>query len=407
MKKYLFMTVGTGTDIEKGMLVSIKNHNPDKVIFLASEEAMEKKKTVLEEELKKLSCEYEWVKISTHEHFESCLDEIRKVINKCDLRNCNPAFDITFGSKPMTAALAIVASKVGNFISYVTGGQRDQHGKVISGTERFISFETRGFRVKSAIEEGITLFNRNLFNASKQLLLYHRDLLDERLPLRRYLETLLLLIDLQLAREDFLFEIASEKLQGLLDFLPELSEFLNLAQEILREKIGDFISKFNDVAKNPFSVHRLGELIASAERTASIGRYNDAAARLYRALEFIGQLKLKEHDMIDEDFLPVCRVIDGKCERVEDYKTRPSGLTEIYKCLYFLGYEAASEIINPLTNQPNNILSFRNKTILAHGFKPVRKEDYEEMKRFVMKIAEKFNLPLTPVLRDLNLKIPF
>ncbi len=405
--KCLFMTVGTGEKIEHGMLASIRNHNPDKIVFLASKEAIQKKKPLLEEELKKLSSQYEWKEISSPEELEKCIEEFENSLKDYNFKDCHFAFDITFGSKPMTAALTIVASMIGDSISYVTGAQRDEHGKVISGTERVITTETKILRVRSAIKKAITLFNEKLFNAAKKLLVEHRELLDERLSLRRYLEALLLLIDLQLAREDFHFEIASEKLKGLSKFLQELSKFCNIPHDKLEKFINDFISKFDDISKNPFSLHRLGELIASAERAAHIGRYNDATARLYRALEFIGQLKLKEHDLIDEDLLAICRVIDGRCEKVEDYKTRPLGLIEIYKCLYSLGYDSASRIVDIKTNQPNQLLSLRNKTILAHGFKSVRKEDYEEMKKFVIEISKEFNFSEKPAIQDLKIHSPF
>ena len=36
MPKYLVMTLGTGSGVESGLAYSIRVHNPDRVIFLAS-----------------------------------------------------------------------------------------------------------------------------------------------------------------------------------------------------------------------------------------------------------------------------------------------------------------------------------------------------------------------------------
>lgn len=407
MKKYLFMTVGTGKYIENGIILSIKSCNPNKIIFLATKDSIEKKREAIENGLKSLSYEYEWIEISNHEDLEKCLSEFENILQRFDLKDCNTTFDITFGSKPMSSALGFLALKVGDVISYVSGELRDESGKVISGGERIITFETKSFRIRSDIKEAINLFNKKFFYAAKEILHNTISLVEERHPLRRYLDTLLLFVDIQLAREDLLFEIVTEKLRNLQNFLNEVSKLLMVEPECIEKNLRDSIEKLDNLSKNPFSQLRLGELIASAERAAFIGRYNDASARLYRALEYIGQMKLKEFNKIDDDLTPTCRVIDRECIDVKDYKDRPLGLTEIYRCLYFLGIKSAKKIIDPETNQPNQMLSFRNKTILAHGFKSVTKEDYQKMKNFVEEIAMDFGFSTEPIMRDLKLTFPF
>ncbi len=405
MKKCLFMTVGTGENIEKGMMVSIRSNNPDHIVFLASKEAIEKKKGFFD---KNIQISSEWKEIQSHEDLGGCIKEFDEIVKEYQKTDCILAFDITFGTKPMTAALAMIAQQKGNFISYVSGAQRDQHGKVISGTERCIIHETVNYRARMSITEAIKFFNNGLYRAAREVLLKYRDVLDERLEERRYIETILILINFQLAREDFHFDRAGESLKEIYSrYKVEFASLLNLNPESLSNKFEDIIKQLSALHENPFATGRLGELIASAKRAARIGRFNDAIARLYRALEFAGQLKLKEFNMIDDDLLPLCRVVEGRCERVDDYKQRPSGVAEIYRCLSALGVEGASRIMGPGDNQPNELLSRRNRSILAHGFRALSEDDYKAMLEMVSTVARDFGYDIKPVVSDLSLKQPF
>ena len=405
-KKLLFMPVGTGKNIEQGIIKSIKYHNPDIVIFLTSEESYEQKHELIENEIinSGLKFDFKWEIINDPYDFEKCFERTFEIVYPYIQDSKRASIDITFGTKPMTASLAFLAVKLGTELSYVTGSQRDEHGKVISGTERVLSFEPVTTMTKFALNEAVKFFNKKLYHSTIDILRQHKELIAPKHKLYRRIEALMSLAELQIARENFECTIALNHLAKLRKFVDELSYFLQINNEKIHKFLENVEKAFNSMAEDSFSSLRLSELIASAERAAYMGRYNDAVARIYRAIEFIGQYKLKEKGLIDKDMFVTCRVVNGKCEKVENYKEKPVGLIEIYRCLYYLGEKETSPLVfDPQTNQPAPILSLRNKSILAHGFKSITKEDYEKMKELVTQLASSFGLSIKPVIHDLEL----
>jgi len=82
-------------------------------------------------------------------------------------------------------------------------------------------------------------------------------------------------------------------------------------------------------------------------------------------------------------------------------------LRGIYTYLYYLGYKQAVNVYEPEKNSYNEILNLRNKSILAHGFRPLNREDFEKIYEFVIRLAGDFSIDTKPVLNDLELRLHF
>ncbi|MCX7771397.1 MAG: TIGR02710 family CRISPR-associated CARF protein, partial [Proteobacteria bacterium] len=120
-------------------------------------------------------------------------------------------------------------------------------------------------------------------------------------------------------------------------------------------------------------------------------RYDDAVARYYRAIEMMAQIRLKNEYKIDSseincneiDVLPekVLNYLRGICEKARDEKGKVKiGLVGDYELL-----AAFDDILGKFYLDRKkyllNALERRNNSILAHGEKPILKEEFEEVQR--------------------------
>ncbi|MCS7215763.1 MAG: TIGR02710 family CRISPR-associated CARF protein [Thermodesulfovibrio sp.] len=133
------------------------------------------------------------------------------------------------------------------------------------------------------------------------------------------------------------------------------------------------------------------DLILNAERRVIQERYDDAVARYYRVIEMMAQIRLKNEYKIDSseincneiDVLPekVRNYLRGICEKARDEKGKVKiGLVGDYELL-----AAFDDILGKFYLDRKkyllNALERRNNSILAHGEKPILKEEFEEIQR--------------------------
>ncbi|HHY39323.1 MAG TPA: TIGR02710 family CRISPR-associated protein [Clostridia bacterium] len=149
------------------------------------------------------------------------------------------------------------------------------------------------------------------------------------------------------------------------------------ALELLRIAGGSSITPYVDVlielaAENPRTTgfEYVADIFFNASRRAEQGRYDDAVARLYRALEMLAQVRLKSHwgintSNVDPKKLPV--ELRDKYEEVreDDGKIRLP-LRKAYQLLADLG-DGLGRIWQERENCMLSVLNARNSSILAHG----------------------------------------
>ncbi|HOK56348.1 MAG TPA: TIGR02710 family CRISPR-associated CARF protein [bacterium] len=126
------------------------------------------------------------------------------------------------------------------------------------------------------------------------------------------------------------------------------------------------------------------DLVANAERQAHNSFYDNATARLYRALELFAQKRLKNKYGIETSSVDIEKVKNKeKWEIKKDKEGKIKiGLVDSYELLDELGDEIG-KIYREKEKKFKNILNIRNTSKLAHGDRPVNKDDWKKILKFI------------------------
>jgi len=387
--RYMFVTVGTGRDrkdIARAILKSIRNHNPDRVIFFSTEKSKNETIPFIEEEYK----DFEIVIFEDENDIELIKQKCDEVIGRYKQDENYTIVDYTSGTKAMSAGIILSAIENNvDLISYITG-KRDETGRVISGTERFVSFYPSQVHSKRLYMEGVRYFNLRMFEAAKSLFenaiqMYEGNDVGEKAKL------LIRLCDAYLNWDLFNHKEAFEILKGL--SREELSLLSNLGIKSRVERHKELLYK---LANEQFSLEKMLDLLKNAERRFLDGRYDDCVARLYRLIEYILQFRIAEMELYKKknNSYDVSEINLEKLPEDLRYKYgRPLGLEASTKLLVELKDKLGSEIHS--SEELKKILSARNYSILAHGFDPIERKTAEKFlnlaKDFIFNLVKKYN----------------
>ena len=138
---------------------------------------------------------------------------------------------------------------------------------------------------------------------------------------------------------------------------------------------------------------RLFDLWLNAKRRAARGRYDDAVARIYRLIEWTAQWQLKSNLGVDTSDLSPSMVPAGVEPTFgQDGKIRV-GLWRAWQVVHEGIAGPAADFVAGHGASLKNLLQKRNRSILAHGFDPVNREDWQEVRswtedRFLPTLAE-------------------
>jgi CRISPR-associated protein (TIGR02710 family) len=299
--------------------------------------------------------------------------------------------DYTGGTKTMSAALVLAAAELFKQFSYVGGEQREKGGLgiVLDGKERALYQGNPWTELAiREVERARDLWTGCQFEVAARVL---RDVAP-RVPLRHRFEALATLADAMAAhhRLDFpsakgLFQQAIGRLRPIFEASPTASP-LPLAEHALHI--------CQACAAAAASSTLLRELLDNALRTAAQGRYEDAAARLYRAMEMQAQLWLTE--------ATAGLFTNGRC-KPENTAQLPDALKALPFCqphargeiklsleqsflaLAALGHERARAIAADIALDKKSrfraATEKRNASILAHGVLPIGTNGFDQMKQ--------------------------
>jgi CRISPR-associated protein (TIGR02710 family) len=398
--------VGTGVGDKKGaeslasgILFSIKNSNPDKVYFVVTPESSQGTLPLITAQDRR---PYEEIQLKDPDDINSIYNLLKDVIPRIKKEFQIITVDYTSGTKAMTAALAIVGTLLNvESLSYVAGER--EGGIVIHGTEQVRSvrpfFDYCERRTRAAIE----IFNLHRYEAVLQIIRelkedYPRpELLDRLQPL----ETAARAYDYwdrfshQLSFQQ-LDRLKIPEFDGNKEFLARIHRCLRRNQEADRDYPEDkdkFLGILNPHLEPEFLIKAmelyLVDIIANAARRAEIeGRYDDAVARLYRAVELISQYRLYKRGVVDTSQVDIWTLsprLAGQWSVRPNEKIRLA-LDRGYTLLAELGDDLAKKYIQD--NLMRDSLQKRNSSILAHGLKAVSREEYEQMAQQVNSYAE-------------------
>ncbi|MBW1779039.1 MAG: TIGR02710 family CRISPR-associated protein [Deltaproteobacteria bacterium] len=379
---FMIMTLGGSTAPLKK---SLTFHKPVHVIFLASHDTVSLAGDIIKSLDYKPVVQYEITEdpnrmMECYKKARNCIDRVRR---SGAARN-DVMVDYTGGTKVMTAALILAAAGNAFRFHYVGGHDRTKNGVgvVIDGKETFFQ-EASPWDLFAEEErrQVVALFNRRNFAACNEII---RIACLKTLPpeIRSYFNFIMPLSKGFLNWDQFKHKDALRYLlEGGNRLTQRLADYPDAGLENFLKEIESCVTFLNRLMKATDEMkvsHRIliDDLLNNAQRRIEDGRYDDAAARIYRALELYGQIHFFEatgspNNAVDPGIVPS----DLGESFIKRHRDPNSGklklpLTATFEFLKAVGNPAGIAFFEKMAEM-KKIQSSRNKSILAHGIEPV------------------------------------
>jgi CRISPR-associated protein (TIGR02710 family) len=387
------------------IVASLKYWRPDRVLFVVSPESRpEVEQRVLpaicNEGLPLGPGQYDEHPLSDGQNLQQCVQELRPLHN--DIRrwlergaNFVVVVDYTGGTKSMSAALALSMHRLRCRFSYVGGSQRTKNniGVVVSGTEKILwspnPWETLGYQFRN---DALVLFDQQAYASAVKLLEKGRNNVDSD-SVKTELNALATLLKGYAEWDRFNHKAALDALDKSERNHHTLAAVLgnHTVDELLR-LLPQHVALLQRLANATQPNDIVRDLLANAQRRFKEARYDDAVARLYRAIEAMAQIRLRDKYEIATDAVPIDRVPpplgDEWRPRAVNGTVRV-GLQDAYRLLDALGDDLGARFRQlDLHNRQNSPLVSRNESILAHGFRCVRPQAFETLWKHCLQLAE-------------------
>lgn len=356
---------------------------------------------------------YDLLQLADGQDLTSCVDALRSLTPQVEQwlargEAFDVVVDVTGGTKCMSAALALQAHRWPCRFSYIGGRERtkDGVGVVVSGTEQIVHaqnpWDALGYR---AVEEFVPLFDQRAFPAASRLAgLAMRNVTDS--ARKRELNALQLLADAFAAWECFDHAGAAKVLQQLSKYGNDLGAMFGAAKAgVLQGQLQQHLAYLQQLmaASPPSHLHVL-DLLANARRRGEEGRYDDAVARLYRAIEARAQVQLaRDHGIASTASVPLESVPEPLrsewASKADEEGTLKLGLQDDYALLQALGDDLGRLFVElGLADRQKSPLVARNQSILAHGFTRVGEAVYGKLWQAACRLVdvEESELPVFP-----------
>ena len=390
MKKGLIQTVGL---TDGPIVASLRAHKPDFVVFLASEKSL----PYVEQALAKAPVPgHKALRIRNPEDMNEVFAAGRKAHRLLKAAGVEAFLaDPTGGTKTMAAGLTLALAGFGFTFVYVGGNKRDEAGRVVSGheevrqlqdpTERFHVFEQRafmqawnGWRFRSALE-----FVARILSEPGEL--------SEAET--RYYEALRDITQGMYEWDRFHHAAAYQRLTTALPQALEVAETWRHPNKTrVLGALSSRLDALETLRKDTQSGHPtfavLADLLANAERRAESGRFDDALARLYRAVELAVEAHFYErHGMHLKNPNTWPEVLDER-PSLKKQAREARGLFSIVEVAFNVatGLGERGSFPQRLYAQKetlHRLVMERNKSILAHGVQPVEEKDYQALRDFL------------------------
>lgn len=405
MKRLMFATVGTASHSVESVAHSVRQYNPDHVVFLATEQARQQRVPAVVDRVGLVDEGADepgrWTySVPEDAEFDHRLDAerlylayrrlMRRTIDGRDALVDNAVADYSEGTRPMSAALFEAATSLGvPVVTYVTG-ERGDDGGVIPGTERTYAVHGRRLRAVESLDEAVERFNEGRYAVAAEIADRLSDTPEVFLPFDGQGRDLVAVAaETFEAWDRFQLAEALEIMQKLGDedrFDPDfVAEHLMTTDE--REAIRQ--RHLHQAVNREMYLGLLADVVANADRRLAEQSYDDAVGRLYRAIEYVAQLRIWERWELSTAEFPVDRLPDAIAgPDDEPGQTRPLAQADAWKLLCHEDDELG-ELYETLYEETDlrRALRKRNVSILAHGFEPVKATYAETLREAVDRLA--------------------
>lgn len=302
--------------------------------------------------------------------------------------------DITGSTKPMSAALAMAGAEHFAQFCYVSGKERDKGGLgvVKTGTEEVFRTVNPWDKLAARERDRATWLFRSYYGeaAAEQL----RQAAEKCGPeLQQELKALAGLADCFASADRFQFADVYARHRKVRDQLSLI--FSHRGQHSLFVALDHLADHWNSVAEERKGEGAtvsatLRELLANAERRASQARRDDAVARLYRAAELFAQGKLQEAYgwKLGKASLEVSVSLPPENRRSLQGEFGPKlALQQAFRALGCSPRPGDREISGRYEAIKGH-LQKRNESILAHGLRAAREEDFQSFWNALLPVVE-------------------
>ena len=407
MKRLAFYTVGTGHGVADSISFSIQRYNPDCLVFFTSSDTREHNEELwnlfgltpddFDESQRALRGTIRQGLYSGVSYVFPLDDELDRVNDADTLhlayrrlmqREFNRQGDgdeplrkhaiaeFTHGTKPMSAALFGAAYALGIKTLIYTSGERDDTGRVITGTEQSHATRARSLRAVEWTEHAIDLFNRGEYVEAARQARRLDELPEPHLPQRGNISRMIRFASRALeAWERFRFDEAIEHL-GRLGDADEVDPAVVGQHLMNKRRRGRVMRHLHEASNCDRNLRLLADVFANAQRRLDEKAFDDALGRLYRALEFTAQLRLHEQFDLSTSNFPMDRVYDDMhVQPNADGQTARMGADSTWTFLTHEGDELGEMYQELLeTTELRVAIRQRNTSLLAHGFDPVHEK---------------------------------
>lgn len=392
--KTLLISVGGSPD---PVITVLKEKKPAKVIFFCSQDSRSEVESEILPHIGYFPQDG-FVVTPNHEDVGACtfelMEKVPEEMRKLGEAGVWPALcGYTGGTKAMSAAVVWAASRYPCELIYVGGENRtkDGLGTVESGSEKMVCMENPWNQV--AWHE--TRLARELFNRGQYANAAHliRSTLEKigNPEVRRVQEWMRDLFDAFHAWDIFDFKGAG-RLHGVARNAPWIRAQPALGLSGFCGEVEACLDRLKCIPAGEASREMALDLLANARRRAELeGKYEDAVARCYSATEKLAKVQLKEAYSIDNSAVPLTQIpetLQGEFSRYDDGGgVLKFGLKASFKLLAELG-DPMGQAYMSREKENGGILGSRNESILGHGFKPSKKEDFDAFFELALHIAQ-------------------
>jgi hypothetical protein len=299
--------------------------------------------------------------IHCYEHLVKMVDDIKNCFSKMPL---NITANYTGGTKTMSVALSLMALNQENWDLELNKGPRTDLVKVKTGDVPILINKWEIF-VEHQLKTVKQFISNFQYDQALKLIM---DLL--KLPISNNHQNMLI------------------KAAGICKAFDAWDRFSHeKALSSIEPYAGMFNTHFVTLKKilnktSNTGYEKVVDLVNNAQRRASQCRFDDAVARLYRALEMLAQIRLKTAYENDTSEISLEKLPEQLRKEYEKY-TRDQGkiilgLREDYHLLAKLDDEIGKDFVKK-EKQILDGLKIRNCSILAHSETPVTEEDYQKV----------------------------
>ncbi|MFC1730375.1 TIGR02710 family CRISPR-associated CARF protein [candidate division KSB1 bacterium] len=396
MKKSLLISLGGAT---APVVVSIKYHKPEYLLFYTSKQTQKHVPTVLEA-ARGFFGTHDSIVTQSSDEFDVCFETLyRGLPRKMKLYGISRdelIVDFTGGTKNMSAAMALATAEFTRQFSYVGGKERTKEGTgiVIDG-EEYVEISRNPWDVMAIpIRKRVgILFNKARFASAR----YELEMIKDNVSphLKRLYGALSDIISGFYYWDNFMY---SQAVGPMNKGVRELCDYAKAAGENTLDDWGVHVKKLfphieelrNQQSNNEFKDEFIIDLISNAQRRAvKENKFDDAVARLYSCIERIAKIrllreyklnnsKIRPEDLpisIREDFKKRFYDRDDKCIKI--------GLYHSYQLLDALNDPVGTDFMKRYKHEIKPLLKTRNFSPLAHGIDPIKQNTYDKFFRQV------------------------